>query len=179
MAVFEPIYDTIEPIGGCDEPSSVHCIDLLLDDDAVYEGVLPFGSAGGPHFFEMTKDELSSSSDEERDLTIAPSVGSSELSEEGTLEDMLSRKRGCVSPYGTSEPFRIDSQPTPSADTECASLARRPGFVGAYSPEERRDRIARFHEKRARRVWKKRVRLLTMLRRATARRVSLPIIVAR
>jgi len=32
------------------------------------------------------------------------------------------------------------------------------GYVGAYSPERRRDRIQRFFEKRERRVWTKKVR---------------------
>ena len=31
----------------------------------------------------------------------------------------------------------------------------RPGWIGAYSPEARKRRIARFHGKRARRVWTK------------------------
>ena len=34
---------------------------------------------------------------------------------------------------------------------------RRLGWVGAYSPEARKRRIARFHAKRKRRVWKKSV----------------------
>merc|ERR1711998_735560 len=46
------------------------------------------------------------------------------------------------------------SEETPLDLAECK---RGPGYVGAYSPEERRERIARFHEKRLRRVWKKRV----------------------
>ena len=38
------------------------------------------------------------------------------------------------------------------------SSGGRPGWIGAYSPEARKRRIARFHGKRARRVWTKRVR---------------------
>lgn len=33
-----------------------------------------------------------------------------------------------------------------------------PGFVGAYSPEQRRMRIEKFIEKRGRRVWTKKVK---------------------
>ena len=33
-----------------------------------------------------------------------------------------------------------------------------PGWIGAYSPEARKRRVARFHGKRARRVWTKRVK---------------------
>ena len=38
------------------------------------------------------------------------------------------------------------------------SSGGRPGWIGAYSPEARKRRIARFHGKRARRVWTKRVK---------------------
>jgi len=49
--------------------------------------------------------------------------------------------------------------PLPEENPDDAVACKRgPGYVGAYSPAERRARIARFHAKRARRVWKKRVR---------------------
>ena len=39
-----------------------------------------------------------------------------------------------------------------------AVLNGGPGWIGAYSPEARKRRVARFHGKRARRVWTKRVK---------------------
>lgn len=58
-----------------------------------------------------------------------------------------------------SDDDELDSMIMPVEDNpaDLASRKRGPGYIGAYSPEERRERIARFHEKRARRVWKKRV----------------------
>ena len=47
--------------------------------------------------------------------------------------------------------------PPPRMITFSPPGPRRLGWVGAYSPEARKRRIARFHAKRKRRVWKKSV----------------------
>jgi len=48
--------------------------------------------------------------------------------------------------------------PRPAPKPSSSSSNGRPGWIGAYSPEARKRRIARFHGKRARRVWTKRVK---------------------
>jgi len=61
----------------------------------------------------------------------------------------------------TSSDDELDSTVVPQLSDEnpleFVVCKRGPGYIGAYSPEQRRERIARFHEKRLRRVWKKRV----------------------
>ena len=49
---------------------------------------------------------------------------------------------------------RLPPRPAPKP----SSSNGRPGWIGAYSPEARKRRVARFHGKRARRVWTKRVK---------------------
>ena len=48
--------------------------------------------------------------------------------------------------------------PPRPAPKPSSSSNGRPGWIGAYSPEARKRRVARFHGKRARRVWTKRVK---------------------
>ena len=50
---------------------------------------------------------------------------------------------------------RLPPRPAPKPSS---SSNGRPGWIGAYSPEARKRRVARFHGKRARRVWTKRVK---------------------
>ena len=45
-----------------------------------------------------------------------------------------------------------------TATAQNAAAMRPPGFIGAYSPEQRRQRIEKFLEKRARRVWSRKVK---------------------
>jgi hypothetical protein len=59
-----------------------------------------------------------------------------------------------------STPSEASTTPLGGASDESPALIRPPqaGFIGAYSPESRRERVERFLEKRNRRVWTKKVK---------------------
>ena len=156
-------------------------------DDPMFEGVVPFvGGAGLPKIF-MAKEEPISSDDEldsiivpmseETPLDLAeckrgcasrsPRAALSHSRASGarasgarTSSGQRARSPSARNPF-SSRAARRTGRPAAAHDRSRPRRARsrrlRPGYVGAYSPEERRERIARFHEKRLRRVWKKRV----------------------
>jgi hypothetical protein len=61
-------------------------------------------------------------------------------------------------PYGLGGQGQIQPGMSVSASAMNAAAQRPSGFIGAYSPEQRRQRIEKFLEKRARRVWSRKVK---------------------
>jgi hypothetical protein len=60
--------------------------------------------------------------------------------------------------YGLGSQGQMQPGMSVSASAMNAAAQRPSGFIGAYSPEQRRQRIEKFLEKRARRVWSRKVK---------------------
>ena len=75
--------------------------------------------------------------------------------DEADLLELIGALEGAVSPPSAGElQLRRELEPLRRGNERLKTL-NRPGWIGAYSPEARKRRIARFHGKRARRVWTK------------------------
>lgn len=63
-------------------------------------------------------------------------------------------------PFPTSEVAEGTSIPLPEhlVDPSARAAAKLAGYIGAYSPEQRKIRIEKFLEKRSRRVWTRKVK---------------------
>ena len=74
---------------------------------------------------------------------------------EADLLELIGALEGAVSPPSAGElQLRRELKQLRRENKRLKTL-NRPGWIGAYSPEARKRRIARFHGKRARRVWTK------------------------
>ena len=76
---------------------------------------------------------------------------------EADLLELIGALEGAVSPPPPSADelqLRRELEPL-RRENERLNTLNRPGWIGAYSPEARKRRVARFHGKRARRVWTK------------------------
>ena len=74
---------------------------------------------------------------------------------EADLLELIGALEGAVSPPSAGElQLRRELEPLRRGNERLKTL-NRPGWIGAYSPEARKRRVARFHGKRARRVWTK------------------------
>lgn len=78
----------------------------------------------------------------------------------GTSGTSSTRERSHSLPfmYNTSHPCNLNSSRRSRADSVGLSELVGLGYIGIYSPEERKKRILRFLDKRKRRVWVKKVK---------------------
>ena len=74
---------------------------------------------------------------------------------EADLLELIGALEGAVSPPSADELQLHRELKQLRRENKRLKTLNRPGWIGAYSPEARKRRIARFHGKRARRVWTK------------------------
>jgi hypothetical protein len=114
----------------------------------------------------LEKARLAPSADNRKEKA-APSVADAAVSQRGTS----ATKAGvpaAVTSYTTTTTTATSTTttttviPSPSTTTTNGTfsmdLLNKEGRIGIYLPAARKERIARFHEKRARRIWRKRIK---------------------
>jgi hypothetical protein len=89
--------------------------------------------------------------------TVQPIAPSSKVVGQGKVAATLAKAEPIARAAKASASVTVTTTPATSA-TISLELLNRDGRIGIYLPEARRARIARFHAKRSRRIWRKRIK---------------------